>query len=102
MHQKTKDRKVEFKKATVKLTELVSADIAQRYLSESTSVHLIYTVQMDNLEALYGFSGVVAMLGNVPNSDSGLAQLYETKHAKGVCVYDCYFALNIAHVEPVL
>ena len=39
---------------------------------------------MDNFEMLHGFSGVFALLGSVPNSDSGLAKLHETKDALGV------------------
>lgn len=35
---------------------------------------------------LHGFSGVFALLGNIPNSDSGLAKLHETRDAKGVRV----------------
>ena len=41
---------------------------------------------MDGLETLHGFSGVFALLGNNVNSDTGLAKLYETKDATGVCV----------------
>ena len=41
---------------------------------------------MDGLETLHGFSGVFALLGNNVNSNTGLAKLYETKDATGVCV----------------
>ena len=33
---------------------------------------------------MHGFAAVVALIGNVVNSDSGLAMVYETKDALGV------------------
>ena len=40
---------------------------------------------MTSCEAINGFSGIFAVLGNNANSDSGLAAIYETKDAEGVC-----------------
>ncbi|KAI1788538.1 hypothetical protein LXA43DRAFT_1097231 [Ganoderma leucocontextum] len=60
MQQMTKDRRAEFKTATAKLKDL-----------------------MDTFETLHGFSGVFALLGNVPNSDSELVEVHETKDAIG-------------------
>ena len=37
------------------------------------------------MQTLHGFAAVVALIGNVANSDSGLAMVHETSNAVGVC-----------------
>lgn len=48
---------------------------------------LALDVQLNTYESLYGFSGVLALVGSNANSDGGLTTVYETKDAQGVSLY---------------
>ncbi|OJT12713.1 hypothetical protein TRAPUB_10741 [Trametes pubescens] len=56
--------------------------VAQRRM-EFRKKHAKLQEMMDSFQAIYGFSGVYALLGNVANSDAGLAEVYETQDALG-------------------
>ena len=49
---------------------------------------------------MHNFSGIVALLGDVPNSDSGLAVIHETKHAQGVCTL-MILVNTFMHSKPI-
>ena len=52
------------------------------------------------LESVHNFSGIVALLGDVPNSDSDLAVIHETKHAQGVCTL-MILVNTFMHSKPI-
>ncbi len=43
-------------------------------------------LQLDYLESVYGFSTILTLVGNVVNSDAGLANVYMTANAEGVSI----------------
>ena len=51
--------------------------------------------QADAAKAEHSFGGIVALAGNIPNSDGGLEAVYETKSATGVRVPGVMNALYI-------
>ena len=44
-------------------------------------------IQLKMYESLYGFSGIVALVGSNANSDSGLAVVHETQNATSVSAW---------------
>ena len=91
--QTSGQRKQVFKKAETKLVELVSA-------ATSITLHLscLNKSQVDSLQELHGFAAVVALIGNVVNSDSGLAMVHETKNALGVCFQPRETSVRLAQI----
>ncbi|KAI1784324.1 hypothetical protein LXA43DRAFT_1066862 [Ganoderma leucocontextum] len=65
------ERKSSFRKASAKLSEL-----------------------LNTYESLYGFSGILALVGSNANSDAGLAVVHETKDAAGFFEIRCRTDLN--------
>ena len=80
-HQTSGQRNKDFRKCQTKLIEFVSASIIHYH---SLILSLNFFVQLNNMQTLYGFAGVGALIGHVVNSDSGLAMVHETSDAAGV------------------
>ncbi|PIL33333.1 hypothetical protein GSI_04784 [Ganoderma sinense ZZ0214-1] len=71
---------------------LKGGSMSQSYVERKAEFHRVkdrLTDIMKQSESLHGFSGVFAIVGNVPNSDSGLGVVYETNHAKEFFLTRC-------------